>query len=51
MKAGSVLPNVANALEGTTPGVSVTTSSGAPGAGVILESVVSVHFLIANRWL
>lgn len=34
IKAGSVLPNVANALEGTTPGVSVTTSSGAPGAGV-----------------
>lgn len=34
VKAGSVLPNVANALEGTTPGVSVTTSSGAPGAGV-----------------
>ena len=34
VKAGAVLPNVANALEGTTPGVSVTTSSGAPGADV-----------------
>ncbi|MEN6324327.1 MAG: TonB-dependent receptor [Proteiniphilum sp.] len=32
LKTNSVLPNVANALEGTTPGLSVTTSSGAPGA-------------------
>lgn len=34
VRTGSVLPNVANALEGTTPGVSVTTSSGAPGADI-----------------
>ncbi len=34
LQANSVLPNAAAALEGTTPGVSATSSSGAPGAGI-----------------
>jgi len=34
IQTNSVLPNAAAALEGTTPGVSVTTSSGAPGANI-----------------
>ncbi len=37
LKTIAVLPNLASALEGTTPGLSVTSSTGAPGAGVNIK--------------